>query len=147
MTLKDMKILYNILGDIMDEYHIFAIKKDIYNTYKNNSKALYQTLYNLYKMNKKDLKLGIGIYNQLCNIIDIKKIKQYIKLLPITRKTNNKYLIVENNIKTIIILKYSNIIYKQNNMNNNIIYALNSYYEYLFACDFENKEYYWLNDL
>ena len=142
-----MVAFYNIIGDIMETYHIFAIKKEIYNTYKNNPNSLYKTLFNLYKMNKEDLKLGIEIYNQLCNIIDVKNIKKYIELLPIIRKAKNKYLILENNKKSVIILKYSRIIYKQERINENIKYILNNHYKYFFICNFNNNNYYWLNEL
>ena len=40
-----MVIFYNIHGDIMDEYHIFEIKKDNYEIYKNNPQSLYKTLF------------------------------------------------------------------------------------------------------
>ena len=130
----------------METYHIFSIKKEIYNAYKKNPYSLYKTLYNLYNINKDDIKLGLSIYNQLCNIINIKKTNEYIKLLPITRKTENKYLIKENNIKTILIIKHSNIICKQNEIDLNIIYILNNSYKYLFACNFKNNKYYWLKD-
>lgn len=131
----------------MDTYHIFAIKKDIYNTYKNNSYSLYKTLYNLYNTNKEDLKLGISIYNQLCFLINTKKIKEYIELAPVIRKTNSKYLIVENSNKTILIIKHSNIICKYEKINKNIFYILNNCYGYLFACNFQNNDYYWANEL
>lgn len=137
---------YNINGDIMDTYHIFVIKKEIYNTYKDNPYSLYKSLYNLYNTNKDDLKLGISIYSQLCNIVNIKKITEYIKLLPIIRETNNKYLISKDNKKAIIILKYSNIIYKYTNINQDILYILNSYSEYLFACNFKKNNYYWIKE-
>ena len=127
----------------MDTYHIFCIRKDAYNIYKNNPNSLYKTLYNLYNFNKSDLKLGISIYNELCYRINTKKLKEYIELLPIKRFVKNKYLINKN----IIIIKPSNIILKTNYFNKDIIYVLNNYNNYLFICNFQNKKYYWLNEL
>ena len=124
----------------MDTYHILCIRKDAYNIYKNNPNSLYKTLYNLYNFNKSDLKLGISIYNEICYKIDTKKLKKYIELLPIKRFVKNKYLINKN----IIIIKPSNIILKTNNLNKDLIYVLNNYNNYLFACNFKNKNYYWL---
>ena len=80
----------------MDTYHIFCIRKEAYNIYKDNPKSLYKTLYNLYNFNKSDLKLGISIYNELCYKINTNKLKEYIKLLPIKRFVKNKYLINKN---------------------------------------------------
>lgn len=127
----------------MDTYHIFCIRKEAYNIYKNNPNSLYKTLYNLYRFNKTDLKLGISIYNELCYKINTDKLKEYINLLPIRRFVKNKYLINKN----IIIVKPSNIILKNDDMNKDVVYILNNYYKYLFACDFKNKNYYWLNEL
>ena len=127
----------------METYHIFKVKKEIYNTYKNNPKSLYKTLYNLYNISKQDLKLGLSIYNEICYIINTKKLKEYITLLPITRNVKNKYLINKN----AIILKPSNITLKYNNINKDIIYVLNNYYKYLFVCNFKTNEFYWLNEL
>jgi len=127
----------------MKTYHILCIKKEAYNIYKDKPKSLYKTLYNLYNFNKTDLRLGISIYNEICYKINTKKIKEYINLLPIKRYVKNKYLINKN----IIIIKPSNIILKNDKIDKDIVYILNNYYEYLFACDFENNKYYWLNEI
>ena len=57
----------------MNNYHIFAIKKEVYNVYKDNEYSLFKLLYNLYNLNKTDLNYGITLYNQLCYPINIKK--------------------------------------------------------------------------
>ena len=127
----------------MEKFHVFKIKKEIYDTYKNNSNSLYRILFNLYNTNRQDLKLGLSIYNEICYIIDIRKIKEYIELLPITRNVKNKYLINKNSI----VLKPSNIILKYNSINKDIVFILNNYYKYFFVCDFKNNNFYWLNEL
>ncbi len=127
----------------MEYYCIFSIKKEIYKIYKNNANSLYKTLYNLSKISKKDLKLGVSIYNEICNTIEQEKIKKYIKLLPITRNVRNKYLINKN----IIIINPSRIIIKCKKINDDIIYTLKNYNKYLFICEFKKNNYYWLNEL
>ena len=129
----------------MNNYHIFAIKKEIYNVYKNNEYSLYKLLYNLYNLNKTDFKYGITLYNQLCYPINIKKLEEYLELIVNIRKGRNKYMISENNKISLIIIKPSNILYKTDNISQNIIYILNNYYKYLFICEFNKKDYYWLN--
>lgn len=129
----------------MNNYHIFAIKKEIYNVYKNNEYSLYKLLFNLYNLNKTDLNYGITLYNQLCYPIKIKKLEEYLELLNNIRKGKNRYMIKENNFNSQIILKPSNIIYKTDTISKNIIYILNSYYKYLFICEFDKKEYNWIN--
>lgn len=127
----------------MITYNIFSIKKEIYIIYKNNPKSLYKTLYNLNNLNKSDLNLGLSIYNEICNIINKQKITKYINLLPITRNVKNKYLINKN----VIIINPSKITLKYKEINEDIIYTLNNYNKYLFACDFKNNKYYWLNEI
>ena len=129
----------------MNNYHIFAIKKEVYNVYKDNEYSLFKLLYNLYNLNKTDLNYGITLYNQLCYPINIKKIEEYLKLLDNIKKIKNKYILNEKNIDSELILKPSNIIYKTNNISKNITYILNSYYKYLFICEFNKKEYNWIN--
>lgn len=128
----------------MNNYHIFAIKKEVYNVYKDNEYSLFKLLYNLYNLNKTDLNYGITLYNQLCYPINIKKLEEYLKLIDNIRKNKNRYMIKENTYSELI-LKPSNIIYKTNNINKNITYILNSYYKYLFICEFNKKDYNWIN--
>ena len=127
----------------MNKYILFNIKKEIYNIYKNNPKSLYRILYNLNNTNKTDLNLGISIYNEICNTFNKRKLIKYIKLLPITKAKSNKYLINKN----IIIINPSRIIIISNKINEDIIYTLNNYNKYIFICNFNNNEYYWLNEI
>ena len=129
----------------MNNYHIFAIKKEVYKVYKDNEHSLFKLLYNLYKLNKTDLNYGITLYNQLCYPINKKKVEEYLELLNNIRKGKNKYMITEKNIQSIIIVKPSNIIYKTTNISKNITYILNNYHKHLFICEFNKKEYNWLN--
>ena len=98
----------------MNNYHIFAIKKEVYNVYKDNEYSLFKLLYNLYNLNKTDLNYGITLYNQLCYTIDIKKLKKYLELIK-NKKDNNKYIIINNKEYSIIIARPSNIMIFDNN--------------------------------
>ena len=127
----------------MNQYYIFEIKKEIYKIYKNNSDSLYKTLYNLNKINKKDLELGLSIYNEICNKINTSKLKNYVALLKVKRNVKNKYLINKN----IILIRKSCVELKTKNIDEDILYILNNYSKYLFICDFKNKYYSWINEL
>lgn len=130
----------------MNTYHIFSIKKDIYIIYKNNSYSLYKVLYNLYNLNKTDLKYGITLYKQLCNIINTKKLRKTFEMLDNTRKGNNKYMLTYNNKKSIIILNPSHIIYKTESLKKLHLYILYDYDNYLFICNFVTKKYFWIKE-
>lgn len=127
----------------METYYIFEIKKEIHEIYKNKPSSLYKTLYNLNNINKEDIKLGLSIYNEMCYTINKSKLKNYIKLLPITRNVKDKFLINKN----IITIRKSCIELKTNDINKDITYILNNYSKYLFICNFKNKYYSWLNEL
>lgn len=131
----------------MNTYHIFAIKKETYNIYKNNEYSLYKLIYNLYNINKEDINYGITLYNQLCYPINKKIIEEYLELIHKIRIGKNRYMISENNNKSILIVKPSNIIYKTIELSEDIIYILNNYYKYLFICNFKEKDYKWINNI
>ncbi len=130
----------------MKTYHLFGIKKELYEIYKNKTYSLYKLLYNLYNLNKSDLTYGVALYNQLCDIINIKKIKYYFELLEKIRIGKNKYQLIENNEKNTIIIKPSHIIYKTSNINETILYILDNYSNYIFMCNFKDNEFYWIKE-
>ena len=131
----------------MKIYHIFAIKKEVYNAYNGNEYKLYKLLYNLYNLNKEDLTYGLTLYNQICYPINKKIIEEYLELIHKKRIGKTKYMITEDKITSILIIKPSNIIYQTNNISPNITYILNNYYKYLFICNFKEKDYNWINNI
>ncbi len=130
----------------MKTYHIFAIKKNIYNTYKNKEYSLYKILFNLYNLNKEDINYGLTLYNQICYPINKKIVEEYLEFTNY-RKGKNKYMISDTKNIAVLIIKPSNIIYKSNIINKDITYILNNYYKYLFICNFKEKDYKWLNNI
>ncbi|MBP3920502.1 MAG: sporulation inhibitor of replication protein SirA [Bacilli bacterium] len=128
----------------MQTYYLFQVKKNIYNVYLKREYSLYKVLYNLYKLNRIDLNYGVTLYNQLCEIFNVNRLKYYFELTENIRKGNNKYMIKED--KSLIILKPSRIIYKTNNNQNRIFYLLDNYSHYIFVCNFKTGEYFWLKN-
>ena len=61
----------------MRKYYLFTIKKDYYGVYQKNPLVLYKTLENLYKLKKDDLDYGYTLYNQICDVIDVERLKNY----------------------------------------------------------------------
>ena len=131
----------------MKIYHIFAIKKEVYNIYKNNEYSLYKLLYNLYNLNKNDLNYGLTLYNQICFPINKKLLDEYFELIHKKRIGKNKYMISEKENISLLIIKPSNIIYKTEIISKDITYILNNYYKYLFICNFNEKDYKWINNI
>lgn len=133
-------------GDFfMQTYQIFEIKEDIYYIYKTEAYKLYKILHNLYYMNKVDISYALTLYNQVCNRISINKLKQEINILK-TKQHKNKYIINYKQNKIIIIIKPTRIIIKANHINPILMYLLNEYNKYLFVCNFETQQYFWINN-
>ena len=134
----------------MRKYYLFIIKKEFYELYLKNIETLYFILENIYYLNKNDFSFGFSIYKQLCEPFNKNvlinyfnnKNKRYIK------KFNNKFFIndVYAGEKSCIQINKSCIVIKTKQ---NLPYALKIfkwYNNYIFVCDFENKDYFWLNN-
>jgi len=128
----------------MRKYYLFTIKKDYYEVYKKNPLVLYKTLENLYKLKKDDLNYGITLYNQICEIIDVERLKNYFNHMKI-KENGNKFLIEHNKQLTLFDFHYSCIICKTIKNYPLVFNTLNYYSKYLFVCDFFNKDYFFLN--
>lgn len=119
---------------------------------KKNPYNIYRSLEQIYKMKKTDANVGMNIYEQIIAPININKMNDelfqtyknndyyskinnkhifYNKYRPEETKLtiNNSYLILESNAIIPIFLKSLN---KNKN---------------LLACDFENKDYFWVDEL
>ena len=122
----------------MKKYYIFAIEKDLYKVYKSNTKVLYETLNNLYNLDTEYVNYGITIYNQLCVPINRNVLEAYY----------NDYRYIENHFKigdSIMEINNSCIIVLTNNNIKTTLKHL-EYYSYpLFACNFKEREYCFLN--
>lgn len=119
---------------------------------KNNPYNIYKSLEQIYKMKKEDANVGMNIYEQIITPININRINQelfevyknndyyskinnkhvfYNKYRPEETKltVNNSYIVLESDA----ILP---VFFKPLNKNRNLL-----------ACDFENKDYFWMDEL
>ena len=128
----------------MRKYYLFTIKKEYYEIYKKNPLVLYKTIENLYKLKKDDLSYGITLYNQICDIIDVKRLKNYFNHVK-EKYNGNKYLVKLNNELTLFDFHYSCIICKSIKNFPTVFNTLNYYSKYIFVCDFYNHDYFFLN--
>lgn len=122
----------------MKKYYIFAIDKEFYKVYKNNTKTLFETLNNLYGLDIEYMNYGISVYNQLCVPINRNVLEAYY----------NDYRYIENHFRiddSIMEINNSCIIVLTNGNLRSAVKCL-GYYSYpLFACNFKDKEYCFLN--
>ena len=136
----------------MRKFYIFNINKEFRNETKIDSYVLFKVFEEIYNMNKDEINYGINIYNNI--IIPINK-----NLL--SNKIYDKYKYDENYIKFMNTHLYNNYFdneYSKLIINNSYIeidsssikpsfFNFLNKYKYLFVCDFENKDYFWLESI
>ena len=118
---------------------------------KESPNILFKSLEGIYLLDKADVGYGKDLLDDL--IVPIDKLK-YNRLIYDKNKDNDFYMKIGDNHKVVnkyrkeetnIWVKNSHILLKTNIINKNIrkLLPLNE----LFACDFENKDYFWLEEL
>ena len=133
----------------MRTFYIFRINKEMEVLLKDNPYNLFKSLEDIYLLDKTSIGIGKDLLDQL--IVPIDKLK-YNKLIyelnndfymksGDTHKVINKYRKEE----TVITVKNSHILLKTNIINRDIKKFLPI--TQAFACDFQNKDYFWLEEL
>ncbi len=136
----------------MRTFYIFNISDYLATLTKETPYNLFKTLEGVYYLDKCDLDVGISLFDQIAIpfhkddinklIFDKYKDNDFYTVMGGKHKIYNKYLneITELEPKTTYIMIKTNSNKKnvfQNIMINN----------HLFACDFQNKDYFWLDKL
>lgn len=134
------------------KFYIFNINKEMTILSKNNPYNIYKTLEQIYKMNKKDLAVCSSIYEQLVTRVDVEALDHEIYDI---YKNNDYYFKVNNHHN--FYNKYRPEETKMSINNSYLVLESNaifpSFFKYLtqknsfFACDFENKDYFWLDEI
>lgn len=130
----------------MKRYHLFILKRETVKLYQRNSNILYLLLKNLYELSEKDLIYGISVYHQLCMPINKKLLINYmIDKVPSLKKSPDTFKILSFFENTKVTINYSNILVTTDVDTPEIYKIFNIYNDSIFACDFENNNYFWLN--
>ncbi len=135
----------------MRAFYIFKINKEMGVLLKDSPYNLYKSLEDIYLLDKTSIGIGKDLLDQL--IVPIDK-ERYNRLIYELNKDNDFYMkngdthkVVNKYRKeeTIITVKNSHILLKTNIINRDIKKFLPI--TELFACDFQNKDYFWLEQL
>jgi len=136
----------------MRTFYIFKINKEMAILTKDTPYNMFKSMEQIYRLDKKDFSLGLKLFEQLAEPINHKRINNrifnlykdndhYTKFRNVhqihnrykpeeTKLTVNKvYLMLESNI-------VKPLFFRHLNLDSN-----------LFVCDFENKDYFWLESL
>lgn len=131
----------------MQKYYLFIINNNAHKIYKNNTIYLYKILDTLYHLKDSDLKYGLSLYKQLCDIFSVKLLNNYITDRFNTNIENSYLKLKSNKEKTKVKINFSCIIINSNCNNPEIFKIFNIYNKRIFTVDFKNKRYFWLNDI
>ena len=134
-------------------YYIFNIKKEVYEIYKNTPNVLYNFFYQLYINKNDDLNYGSSIFKQVSSKFnsELLNLKIYLKLHNKMKylKRNDEHIInnLYKNEISIMKIKKSYIIINSNSSYTDFFPILNNLCKYLFVCDFNNQDYFYLANL
>ena len=137
----------------MRRFYIFSIREELLTLYKDNASNLYKILESIYKMKENDLTYGYNLFKQICVSIDNLGLnnKLYLKMHNdlVYTKINNEHII--NNLYkdevSILKIKKSHLIIDCNNSYSSFFAFLNQDNKNYFVCDFQNNDFFFLNNI
>lgn len=138
---------------LMRNYYIFSVKEEFVKLYHDRPSSLYEILKQIYCLNKKDLNYAIQVFSSLTDKIDRDYLnrKMYLKYHKemVYTKTEKEHII--NNLYkdevSILTVKRSHLLLSTNHSYSSFFNILVDYQANFFACDFENQDYFFLNDI
>ena len=135
----------------MRTYYIFNVNREMSILTKDSPYMLFKSFESIYQADKKDLFMATSLYEQLaCRLNKI----QLNSMISKNYKDNQHYMYTKdyhsyyNKYKDEtcnITVKNSYIICNCNNSHMELLKKVSGFN--LFACDFENKDYFWLDEI
>ena len=130
----------------MRKYYLFIITKKYFDQYKNASYVLYRILENLYSLKTYDFSYGLSVYKELCLPFPVKLFNNYIYNKISYKKVSTKVIQVNSLFEeTYVQINYATVILRTNVNFPQILKIFNIYSKQIFICDFDSKDYFWLN--
>ena len=135
----------------MRVFYLFQIIKDILIKYKYKEAQLYRLLQNIHYLKTEDIVLGYKIYDTIVNSIDKNDFNNYIKSKNENKDTYMFYNYTHTindfyfNESTKLIINNSFLKIKTNTNIPSFFYDLRVF-ENIFVCDFNNNDYFLLNE-
>ena len=137
----------------MRTFYIFKIKKHFAILTRNNPYSLFKTIKEIYKLKESELKKTRNIFKYIQDTIDTDNIniqiyKQYKNKYTYTKfkdiHTINNYYTKE---KSRLTINKTYMLLRTNEQIPSFLKTLTNTKQDMFACDFENKDFFWLEDL
>lgn len=129
---------------ILKTFYIFKLNKNYSDVAKRNPENIFILLNSIYTYKKSDILVAFDLFNEICLPINKNffNIYYYDKLKSLEEYTKFKNIHMYNNYLTeeVSKMEVNNCYIKiKSNMNDNIF--LNNLLEYMFICDFKNRNY------
>ena len=135
----------------MRTFYLFDVKENILKNYRNNYEELYSLLESIHYLKTEDIILGFNIYQKLVNPMKKEVYNDYIKKNNLgkenyicynyTHTINDFYF----NESTKMIINNSHIKIKTNKNVPSFFYNIRNF-KNIFVCDFNNHDYFLLED-
>ncbi len=137
----------------MRVFYIFDIKNEVIDLYKDSSFNLYNLLKQLYYLNNLDLQYGYQLFNQFVKPLDKQALDNFLFLklhqdIPYSKREGKH--IINNLYKdeiSILEVKRAYIKIKAEQNITSFFDVLYTYNHNFFICDFENCDYFFLDEL
>ena len=136
----------------MRTFHIFNVNNSVALLTRTDAYPLFHSFLKIKNLSNSDLSLGINLYEQIASQIDKKKYTRniynhYKESDFYTRFQNNHtYINKYRDEKSYLKIKNAYIRIDTNRQYPEFFKYLKKNHN-LFVCDFENKDYFWLNEL
>lgn len=130
-------------------YYLFKINNNFSRLYSNKIYYLYKTLEDISKSNKNDFIVSYKLYSQIVGAYNKTEINSIIYRLFCFDKNYNKSLnkhTYNDGIEKTKLTVYNSYIKIKSNKNITKFFKPLRKEESILVCDFENKDYFWLND-
>ena len=138
-------------GDFMRTYYIFNINKEMSILTKDSPYMLFKSLESIYKANRNDLFIATNLYEQLAAKFNKELVNNRISCdfhenqFYMYNHNNHSYYNKYRDETCNIEVKNSYLICKCKNSRFELLKRLKDFS--FFACDFENKDYFWLDEV
>lgn len=124
----------------MREYNLFVIQKEYFTLYQKKPELLFGMLYNLFQMHA-NFNYGITLFEQLCKKIEVDAIRYYF-WTKYRCQGKEKYRFKNG----VIFIRPSRIIIQSTINLPNVLSIFYRYNKMIFVCDFENQDYFFLDE-
>lgn len=134
----------------MRVFYLFRINKYFANVYKNKPYKMYQVLEEMYYTKDFDMNITYRYFEQIAIPFNKNSINTYLKNIDSYNYYNqgNVHYITENRVVVSkLIVSNCNLKLKTIGNYSYLFNVINDYANNIFVCDFDNKDYFWLNKI